>query len=62
MSPIYLAFKNDMNALSSEQKKEWWNILSVYTKKFDIVATRESYVDMAALVEKWRGEIFGRGE
>lgn len=62
VSPIYLAFKNDMNALSSEQKKEWWNILSVYTKKFDIVATRESYVDMAALVERWRGEIFGRGE
>ena len=51
-----------MNALSSEQKKEWWNILSVYTKKFDIVATRESYVDVAALVERWRGEIFGRGE
>ena len=58
ITPIYLAFKHHMNSLTQTQKEEYWYILNKYTREYDIVATKEGSVDVATMVETWRGEIF----
>ncbi len=58
LTPIYLAFKHHMNSLTQSQKEEYWYILDKYTREYDIVATKESSLDVVTMVETWRGEIF----
>lgn len=57
--PIYVIFLLFMDDLSQAQKEAYWEILNTYTKKYDIIASRESGIDIDLTVEKWRVEIFG---
>lgn len=57
--PIYMMFRFYMSELSIEQKKEYWNILSEYCKKFDIISSLEGGMDINNSIESWRSEIFG---
>lgn len=57
--PIYMMFRFYMSELSLTARKEYWNILSEYCKKFDIVSSLEGSMDINNSLETWRSEIFG---
>lgn len=57
--PIYMMFRFYMSELSLNTRKEYWNILSEYCKKFDIVSSLEGGMDVNNSIETWRSEIFG---
>ena len=59
LTPIYLMFSYYMDALSQEEKEEFWYDMKTYTEQFGILGTRESSFDMETKLEQWRMQIFG---
>lgn len=57
--PTYLLFSYYMNALSQEQKEQYWTELYDSQKKFALNNSAEGRIDIAESIENWRLQIFG---
>lgn len=59
LTPIYLMFTLHMNELPKEKKLEYLADMKYYTKKYEILETRESARDIDTLLETWERQIGG---
>ena len=59
LTPIYLMFTLHMNELPKEKKLEYLADMKYYTKKYEILETRESARDIDTLLETWESQIGG---
>ncbi len=59
LTPIYLTFTLHMGELSQEKKIEYLADMKTYTKKYEILETRESARNIDVLIETWEKQIGG---
>ena len=59
VTPMFLMMNYYRNGMSDELKRQYWNDLNTYTKKYGIENTYENKFDVAGILEAWRTEIFG---
>ena len=59
LTPQYLLFSYYLDVLPQDKKEAYWYDLNTYTKKFEIVSTRESGNDVEKLISDWKEQIFG---
>ena len=59
LTPIYLAFTLHMNELSKEKQAEYLADMKYYTKKYEILESKESARDIDTLIETWEKQIGG---
>ncbi len=59
LTPIYLMFTLHMNELTKEQQAEYLADMKYYTKKYEILESKESARDIDTLIETWEKQIGG---
>lgn len=59
LTPIFLMFTHHMNELTKSQQLEYLADMKTYTKKYEILETRESGHDVDGLIETWEKQIGG---
>ena len=59
LTPIYMMFMFHMNELPHDKQVEYLADMKTYTKKYEILETRESARDVTTLIETWEAQIGG---
>ena len=59
LTPIYLMFTLHMNESPKDKQIEYLADMKYYTKKYEILETRESARDIDTLLETWERQIGG---
>lgn len=59
LTPIYMMFMFHMNELPHDKQVEYLADMKTYTKKYEILETRESARDITTLIEAWEAQIGG---
>ena len=59
LTPIYMMFMFHMNELPHDKQVEYLADMKTYTKKYEILETRESARDITTLIGTWEAQIGG---
>lgn len=59
LTPIYLMFQLHINEVPLDVREEYYNDMVTYTRKYEIMESHESSMNIDQLIEDWSAKLFG---